>query len=190
MDKVARFAPRDRSDLFRAAAEAKGVSVQIIEKDFWVCWVLRQLYTLGGLPAPIYFKGGTSLSKAFGVIDRMSEDIDLVIDREALGFTGDRDPSAEELSNKARNRLIDELKQVAANYVHGTLHPALRERFRDRLPDEPGWSLDANVENRFVLCGFVIGIACHGIDPRSILTGTAGRQATERLANQLGLLVG
>jgi len=147
MDNVARLQPGDRSDLFRAAADAKGVSVQIIEKDFWVCWVLRHLYNLDNLPAPLYFKGGTSLSKAFGVIDRMSEDIDLVIDREALGFTGDRDPSADGLSNKARDRLIDELKAEAAGYVGDTLAPALSARFEEMIGDAGDWSIEVDVSN-------------------------------------------
>ena len=75
MDDVARFDPMDRSDLLRASADALGLTTGLIEKDFWVCWVLRRLYTLTALPAEIHFKGGTSLSKVFGVIERMSEDV-------------------------------------------------------------------------------------------------------------------
>ena len=145
MDKVARLSSSDRSDLFRAAADAKKVSVQIIEKDFWVCWVLRHLYSLDRLPAPLYFKGGTSLSKAFGIIDRMSEDIDLVIDRESLGFTGDRDPCSADLSNKARDRLIRELKSVAADFVGSTLAPALKARLAEILGDSEAWSIRVDV---------------------------------------------
>ena len=55
-------------------------------------------------------RGGTSLSKAFGLIRRFSEDIDLVVHRDALGFAGDRDPTtADALSNKRRNALFAEL---------------------------------------------------------------------------------
>ncbi len=43
MDLVARLTPQDRSDLFRAAAESRGVTAGIIEKDFWVCWMLRRI---------------------------------------------------------------------------------------------------------------------------------------------------
>lgn len=157
MDDVARLAPPDRSDLFRAAAEAKGVTVQIIEKDFWVCWVLRQLYTLGDLPAELLFKGGTSLSKVFGVIERMSEDIDLVIDREDLGFTGDRDPTAAEISGKERERRIDAMKEAAAAFVAGPLVDALRARFEAVLGSSDSWSLRAdvtNVDNTLILFGY------------------------------------
>ena len=157
MDDVARLAQQDRSDLFRAAAEAKGVTVQIIEKDFWVCWVLRQLYTLDDLPAKLLFKGGTSLSKVFGVIERMSEDVDLVIDRADLGFTADRDPRAAGLSGKERERRIDALKEAAAAFVGGPLVGALRARFEAVLGSANSWSLGAdvtNVDNTLILFGY------------------------------------
>jgi len=55
-----------------------GVDVTIIEKDFWVCWVLKSLFSLPFGHPLMVFKGGTSLSKAYGLIDRFSEDIDIV----------------------------------------------------------------------------------------------------------------
>ena len=149
MDDVARLAPADRSDLFRAVAENKGVSIQVIEKDFWVCWVLKHLFTLDDLGADLYFKGGTSISKVHKVIDRMSEDIDLVIDREGLGFTGAKDPQRQDLSGKARKRLIYELKTKAADYVDNRLHTALQQRFELELgePTEGSWTLQADISN-------------------------------------------
>lgn len=157
MDEVARLASQDRSDLFRAAAEAKGVTIQIIEKDFWVCWVLRHLYTLDTLPAELLFKGGTSLSKVFGVVDRMSEDIDLVIDRAGLGFGGDHDPTVEDLGGKERERRIDRLKQAAAAFVGGPLADALRARFEAVLGVSDSWSLRAdltNLDNTLILFNY------------------------------------
>lgn len=133
MDQVARFEPQDRSDLFRAAAEKRGVTAGIIEKDFWVCWVLRRIYTLKQSPARIYFKGGTSLAKVFGVIKRMSEDVDLVIDRHDLGFTGARDPATPEPSNKARQRLVKEIKISAHKFVREVLKPGLDQAFSEAL---------------------------------------------------------
>jgi len=63
----------------------------MIEKDFWVCWTLKRLFTLPDPPAGLLFKGGTSLSKAFGVIERFSEDVDLSFDRAGLGFGDESD---------------------------------------------------------------------------------------------------
>jgi predicted nucleotidyltransferase component of viral defense system len=79
MDDVARLPAADRADLFSATARRRGLTAEIIEKDFWVCWTLKRLFTLPDPPAGLLFKGGTSLSKVFGVIERFSEDVDLSI---------------------------------------------------------------------------------------------------------------
>jgi predicted nucleotidyltransferase component of viral defense system len=63
-----------------------------VEKDFWVCWTLRELFSMSGIGEHLTFKGGTSLSKAWQLIERFSEDIDLIVDKEALGFGGDAAP--------------------------------------------------------------------------------------------------
>jgi predicted nucleotidyltransferase component of viral defense system len=47
----------------------------IVEKDFWVCWILKHLFAEPALKGQMVFKGGTSVSKVFGLIDRFSEDI-------------------------------------------------------------------------------------------------------------------
>ena len=61
-----------------------------VEKDFWVCWTLRKLFELPEWGEHLTFKGGTSLSKCWNLIERFSEDIDIVIERDALGFSGDK----------------------------------------------------------------------------------------------------
>lgn len=66
-----------------------------VEKDFWVCWTLEKLFALPEWGAHLTFKGGTSLSKGWKLIERFSEDIDIVIDRGALGFDGNNSPSNE-----------------------------------------------------------------------------------------------
>ena len=82
MDKVARLADDDRAALFNETGAARGLANAIIEKDFWVCWTLKRLFGLQGEGIPaLVFKGGTSLSKAYGAIRRFSEDIDLSFDR-------------------------------------------------------------------------------------------------------------
>lgn len=81
MNEVARLPVAERRDLFTETAARKGFSPIIPEKDFWVCWVLKELFDLLGEHPRIVFKGGTSLSKAFRVINRFSEDVDLTISR-------------------------------------------------------------------------------------------------------------
>ncbi|WP_333626141.1 nucleotidyl transferase AbiEii/AbiGii toxin family protein [Sphingobacterium siyangense] len=62
-----------------------GLPAFVIEKDWWVCIVLKAVIATKYAES-IVFKGGTSLSKAYQLIDRFSEDIDLIIDRHLLGF--------------------------------------------------------------------------------------------------------
>jgi len=75
----------DRDALFAETAARLGTAVQNVEKDFWVCWTLDALFN--GLEAGsprLLFKGGTSLSKAFDLIARFSEDIDITYDIRAI----------------------------------------------------------------------------------------------------------
>jgi hypothetical protein len=63
------------------------------------------------------FKGGTSLSKAYGLIDRFSEDIDLTISREAPSLADGKNPTEGGISGKERKRRIDTLKQNVQRYI-------------------------------------------------------------------------
>ena len=69
--------PRDERRLYiEQAAVRRNVSPVVLEKDFWVCWLLGVLFE-SEFAGSLVFKGGTSLSKVFGAIERFSEDIDL-----------------------------------------------------------------------------------------------------------------
>lgn len=118
---------QDKRDVFEAAASRLDTLPTYVEKDFWVCLVLDVLYNRlpEGHPK-LLFKGGTSLSKAFGLIRRFSEDIDLVVYRDDLGFERERDPTiAGNLSNKQRKALFKELQAACSNYILGDLKTAL-----------------------------------------------------------------
>lgn len=67
---------RERRDALLAAADRSGKSPQVLEKDVWVVWALRTLFD-SPHGCALAFKGGTSLSKAYQLIDRFSEDVDL-----------------------------------------------------------------------------------------------------------------
>ncbi|MGA2436092.1 MAG: nucleotidyl transferase AbiEii/AbiGii toxin family protein [Bryobacteraceae bacterium] len=140
MNRVALLPVEDRALACQEAAIRMGLaSPLIIEKDFWVCWTLRQVFSLEGLPAPL-FKGGTSLSKAYGLIQRFSEDVDLVLDRHTLGFSGQNDP-AEQSGSNLRRRTLEALAACCARIVQDQVRPALEAKFRREL-GERGWRID------------------------------------------------
>jgi len=139
MDAWATATPEDREALFTQAAAARGMSPGIVEKDFWVCWTLHQIFQLQDFPRLI-FKGGTSLSKAFGITKRFSEDIDLVINRHQLGFSNENDP-ANQQGTKLRDRTIEKLKNSCRSVIAEEFVPKLQSRIRLIIGD-PGWSLE------------------------------------------------
>ncbi|MBM4076252.1 MAG: nucleotidyl transferase AbiEii/AbiGii toxin family protein, partial [Planctomycetes bacterium] len=102
MDKVATLPPRERSELFEQAASRRGVRAAIVEKDFWVCWILKKLFSNEELKSRLVFKGGTSLSKVYRLIDRFSEDVDLVLDWRLLGVGGGTDDPRRPLPSKTQ----------------------------------------------------------------------------------------
>jgi len=122
---------RDRLDLFLATANRLGAPVGNVEKDFWVCWTLNALYH--ELPAGgprLLFKGGTSLSKAYGLISRFSEDIDITVFRDDL----DEPATVEELealSNKKRRAKLDAIKDACRAYITGSLRGFLGTQLAD-----------------------------------------------------------
>jgi len=88
MNAFLRFPADRRRLLCEEGQQHLGLPPASIEKDFWVCWILKELFGLPGWGEHLTFKGGTSLSKGWRLISRFSEDIDVVIDREHLGFGG------------------------------------------------------------------------------------------------------
>lgn len=148
MKSIAALPARDRRELFTEAASRLGIgSSVIIEKDFWVCWVLNRLFASGDTPWPdMVFKGGTSLSKAYGVIERFSEDIDLSLGRSLFDFMSDTEFAA--LGTARRQKAIDGLIAQGGAFIREALADSIDGDFHDGLHDvrEP-WTLrrrDAN----------------------------------------------
>ena len=108
MRKIAKITENDRKALFHNTAAKMGMTDAIIEKDFWVCYVLDYLFHHSQWKDNIAFKGGTSLSKAYGLIERFSEDIDLILDWRVLGYGIDepwenRSNTKQDIFNKEAN---------------------------------------------------------------------------------------
>ena len=128
---------RDRNNLFAATAIRFGTTEQNVEKDFWVCWALDALFNeMGGKGPRLLFKGGTSLSKAYGLIERFSEDIDITIFRDDLG----RAASVEELealSGKKRQARLDAIREACQTHIAGSMRQDLA-RILERTLSEAG----------------------------------------------------
>lgn len=92
--------------ILASVAEAKGIVDNAVEKDFWVSMVLRAIFSLPYATAFV-FKGGTSLSKGWGLIERFSEDVDLAIDPQHLGFTNIETKSQRTKLRKDSKKFID-----------------------------------------------------------------------------------
>lgn len=140
MDKFIQLNPEDRRTAFVQAAAARQLSPEIVEKDFWVCWTLKQLFRLPAIGEHLIFKGGTSLSKVFKVIERFSEDIDVSIDRAFLGFGGANEPEAGD-SNKEKQRRIEALKTACQQKIANELEPALEQVIVTKLRKDDSWRL-------------------------------------------------
>lgn len=115
----------DRRDLFVSVARQVGITEQHVEKDFWVCWTLDALFHGRRAGAPrLLFKGGTSLSKAFRLINRFSEDIDITVFRQDLGEPVSID-DLERLSGKKRGAKLDEIRAACQQYLRDDLRQEL-----------------------------------------------------------------
>jgi hypothetical protein len=162
MDEFAQRSAGDRADLFRAVAAQRGLNAAIVEKDFWVCWTLKRLFSLDALPAGLLFKGGTCLSKVFKVIERFSEDIDLSFNRIDLGFGGDSDPAAAS-SGKNRQKGLDSLTETCREVIHDALLPRLKAAFGAALAKAGGqaWTLEVadDPDQQTLVFRYPIGIA-------------------------------
>ncbi len=111
-----------------------------------MCWTLRALFRLPVSGPHLTFKGGTSLSKGWKLIDRFSEDIDIVIAREFLGFGG-ADAPEDATSNKQRVKRLDALMHAARTHIRDVLGPALEQQIRHVLPSTSAWKLEADADD-------------------------------------------
>lgn len=100
----------DRRDIIDYVSGKTGFLRNVVEKDWWVTSVLRAIFSLP-YADHVSFKGGTNLSKCWGLIQRMSEDIDIGISREFLGFGG-------ELS---KNQISDKLRRASCSFVRNIM---------------------------------------------------------------------
>jgi hypothetical protein len=110
---------------FDTTALRLGTASQNIEKDFWVCWALDALFNGLKEGGPrLLFKGGTSLSKGFGLINRFSEDIDVTVFRDDIGEPATIE-ELDALSGKKRRARLEAIKDACQTYINGPLRAEL-----------------------------------------------------------------
>ena len=168
----------ERHIVFKATEEEMDTSLILIEKDFWTCHVLDALFNREmAREKRLLFKGGTSLSKAYNLIQRFSEDIDVVVFREDLGFVGNNDPANPSLGTKQRRRLVDALVNRTAEFIQGDLCNALQAGLRDcQIRPDP---MDSEGMTLFVEYDSLYGIGDESyVQPRIKIEGGA-RSALE-----------
>lgn len=140
MNEIHLLAQDERELFFRTAADIQNMPFEIIEKDFWVVWILERLFSLEKVKFHLTFKGGTSLSKVYGLIDRFSEDIDLSIERDFFGFGVPNNPENAP-SKKKQNLIIENLSQACANYVQNDMLNELTNAISIKLGTNKEWQL-------------------------------------------------
>jgi len=131
MDAFLTLSAQERRLACLQAEGQMGLQAASVEKDYWVCWTLRELFSLSGVGEHLTFKGGTSLSKVWQLIERFSEDIDLITDKSVLGFSGDASPDRAR-SKKQRKVRLGALMDACCHWVQGPLQPALAARSKRR----------------------------------------------------------
>lgn len=97
-----------------------GMAAYAVEKDWWVVQVIAIIFEMEIGPQ-LVFKGGTSLSKAWNLIDRFSEDIDLAVNRDFFGYGGN-----------LSKRQITDLRKATNTYISDTVYPALIKKFKEK----------------------------------------------------------
>jgi predicted nucleotidyltransferase component of viral defense system len=140
------FSEDKRRVVCEQAQDELGLPPATIEKDFWVCWTLEKLFNLPKWGSQLIFKGGTSLSKCWTLIERFSEDIDIVINREVLGFGGDNRPDRAPSKTQTRKRL-DALKEASQKCVNETLLPLLEKAVSEEMPKGLSWRIDPDSDD-------------------------------------------
>jgi len=145
MDKFVLLSDKDKRAYFEVAAADLNVMPQLIEKDFWVCWMLKIIFSLPKSGSHLTFKGGTSLSKCYDVIRRFSEDVDVSIERSFLSSKQAIEPKKQE-SNKENQRRLERLQLACQEKISETIIPELKKNISAVLADKKEWiiELDSN----------------------------------------------
>lgn len=153
-----------------------GISAETVEKDWWVTLVLRALFS-SSFADHISFKGGTSLSKCWNLIERLSEDVDIAIDREFLGFRG-------ELS---KTQISDKLRRASCSFVRDTMRYELEKQIINLGIPSSLFNVKVNITPITTTDPEIIEVHYHSLLPLStyvlnkVIVEVSGRSMNEPL---------
>jgi len=139
--EILRSSVDERRTLFETVAAHLETQAANIEKDLYVCWVLDFLFNRrGDDPIGLYFKGGTNLSKAYGLIRRFSEDIDIGIYKADLHVPLEADIAALPSVNQQQRALAEKVDEAARQYISGPLRDLLTKQVAvvEAMAEQPG----------------------------------------------------
>ena len=165
----------DRADILQSMAARLGRTAVALEKDVWVCWTLGALFALPGRQA-MAFKGGTSLSKVYGAIERFSEDLDVTIDCRRL--VDPFDPFDSTTTVTAQKRYGTNLVSAMARHVRDAVLPGLSLELASQFRGACRIALDGDAEKMWIRYESALPPS-RGYLERSVLVEFGGRNSLE-----------
>jgi hypothetical protein len=146
MTQLDQLSNSERTLIFEVASDELNMPFEIVEKDFWVVWTLEMLFSILEINDHLTFKGGTSLSKIYNVIQRFSEDIDVSIEKDFFGFDQGNDPESAHSKNK-RRAALDNLSASCSSYIQNDLLRILRDAISAKLNNSDEWRLEIDAHD-------------------------------------------
>lgn len=149
MYEFIKLSKSDREAAFRIASTHTVYPAHVVEKDFWVTYLLDTLFNRLSHNHRLMFKGGTSLSKCYNLIERFSEDIDLSLNMDDLGFGGEKAPHEllKTTSKREAEKAVDQLKLAGEVFLSQTLLPMLLDQINIDIDSSKDWSISIDPSN-------------------------------------------
>ena len=134
MTEFLKISKKRQTNAYEKTAKKLKIVPQAVEKDIWITIILRALFALP-YAEHLSFKGGTSLSKCYNLIERFSEDIDIAVNREYLGFS----------SNLSKTQINDKLRRASCSFVREKLQFDIIQEFENQGIDKNLFSVVVNI---------------------------------------------
>jgi hypothetical protein len=171
----------DRKEALEVAASQSGRPAYLLEKDVWVVWTLGALFD-SPFAKDLIFRGGTSLSKVYHVIDRFSEDIDVTYDIRAIAHDLVKDAGADALpaTKSQARKWRDTIDDRLATWIEVEVSPYIEQRLSDEMIDA-----HTRVERDSLYIDYRTNVSGYGYIPTWIKIEFGGRstgEPTEELA--------